>query len=150
DGKVMRAFQHELRHAAKQWHARGKPSGLVWRGATAQEALGHVKRRVLELSAVEQEFIAAIERRRLVWAASVAAVATAIVAGVAFAFVRISAAEHDARSQAAAAVEAQRLLQAQVKQLEEAQDARDAAETQKRAAERDLAQSKQLSREQLE
>ncbi len=150
DGKVMRAFQHELRHAAKQWHARGKPSGLVWRGATAQEALGHVKRGVLELSAIEQEFIAAIERRRLVWAASVAAVATVIVAGVAFAFVRISAAEHDARSQAAAALEAQRLLQAQVEQLEKEQNARAAAETQKRAAERDLAQSKQLSREQLE
>src|ERR1044071_4125118 len=41
DSKAMRAFTHELQLAAKQWAARGKPSDLVWRGATAQEALGH-------------------------------------------------------------------------------------------------------------
>src|SRR2546429_4647052 len=43
---AMRGFVHELRQAAKQWAARGKPADLVWRGATAQEALGHAKRHV--------------------------------------------------------------------------------------------------------
>jgi hypothetical protein len=150
DGNAVRAFQHELRAAAKQWHSRGKPSDLLWRGATATEALAHVRRYMLQLSASEQAFIAAIQRRRVIGYASLVAVASIIVIGVAFAFLRITAAEHDAKQQAATAVQAQRELMQKVKQLEAAQAARQAAEQQKQAVELDLAQSKQLSREQLE
>ena len=34
DSQALRGFMHELRQAVKQWVARGKPSDLVWRGAT--------------------------------------------------------------------------------------------------------------------
>jgi eukaryotic-like serine/threonine-protein kinase len=150
DGNAVRAFQHELRQAAKQWHARGKPGDLLWRGATATEALAQVRRYMLQLSATEQDFVAAIQRRRVIGYASLAAVAALVVAAVAFAFVRITSAEQDAKDQAAAAVQAQRELLHKVTQLEAAQRARDAAQQQKQAVELDLAQSKQLSREQLE
>ena len=54
DSQALRGFMHELRQAAKQWAARGKPRDLVWRGATAQEALATLKRHVLDLSAAEK------------------------------------------------------------------------------------------------
>ncbi len=72
EGQAARAFLHELRLAVRQWVARGKPNDLVWRGTTAQEALGVVKRHVLELSSAEREYLAAVRsqvtrarRRRL-------------------------------------------------------------------------------------
>jgi hypothetical protein len=60
EGQAARAFMHELRLAVKQWVARGKPADLVWRGSTAQEALGHTRRHVLELSNAEREYLAAV------------------------------------------------------------------------------------------
>src|SRR5690606_32210376 len=54
DSHAMRGFMHELRQAARQWASRGRPNDLVWRGATAQEALGHAKRQLLDLSTVEK------------------------------------------------------------------------------------------------
>src|SRR5262249_36302838 len=131
DSQAMRAFTHELRQAAKQWSTRGKPNDLVWRGATAQEALGHAKRHVLELSAIENEFLAAINhqvarsRRRRVFVFTSIFVALGMVfAGGAFAFVRISMAEQDAQDKAAqaeidrtAAVDAKGKLQKQIDAL---------------------------------
>jgi len=103
----MRGFMHELRQASKQWAARGKPADLVWRGATAQEALGHVKRHVLELSAVEREFLAEARkqigrsRRRKVAAFTTIFIALGLVlAGGSFALVRIKLAEKEAQEKA--------------------------------------------------
>lgn len=50
ESHAIRGFVHELRAAARQWAARGRPNDLVWRGATAHEALGHARRNVLDLS----------------------------------------------------------------------------------------------------
>jgi hypothetical protein len=110
DSQAMRGFMHELRQAAKQWAARNKPNDLVWRGATAQEALGHVKRHVLDLSLVEKEFIEAVRkqlsrgRRRKVFAATVIFTALGLVfAGGSFLLVRTQIAESKAQDEAAQA-----------------------------------------------
>jgi eukaryotic-like serine/threonine-protein kinase len=60
EGQAARAFMHELRQAVRQWVSRDKATDLVWRGSTAQEALGVVRRHVLELSSTEREYLAAV------------------------------------------------------------------------------------------
>jgi hypothetical protein len=171
DSHAMRAFTHELRQAAKQWAARGKAPDLVWRGATAQEALGHARRYVLDLSHTEKEFLAAIKthvtraRRRNVLAFSSVVIALGLVfAGGSVALVRIKNAESVAQEKAKqaeidrkAAVDASGQLRDKIGALEAANKARDAAEhatkeeEQRRiAAEQSFAHSEELSREQLE
>ena len=63
DSQAMRGFMAELRQASRQWQSRNRPNDLVWRGATAQEALGHVKRQLLDLSAIEKDFIQAVQKQ---------------------------------------------------------------------------------------
>ncbi|HSN29743.1 MAG TPA: serine/threonine-protein kinase, partial [Kofleriaceae bacterium] len=107
DSQAMRGFTHELRQAAKQWAARGRSRDLVWRGATAQEALANAARHVLDLSIVEREFLAAVKseaargrRLRLGAYASIVGVLGLVIAGGAVAVVRIRAAEVHAQEQA--------------------------------------------------
>jgi DNA repair exonuclease SbcCD ATPase subunit len=150
EGSAMRAFQHELRQAAKQWHARGKPGDLVWRGATAQEALASVRRHVLELSESEREFVAAIRRRRVmsyVWLATAAAV---VIAGVTLAFVRITLAQHEAKEKAQQAVAAEAKLTEQLRQLKEEQEKRASAERKTDDIQHKLTETETLSRQELE
>ncbi|HEU4616144.1 MAG TPA: protein kinase [Kofleriaceae bacterium] len=150
DGKAVRAFQHELRQAAKQWHARGKPGDLVWRGATAQEALASVRRHVLELSESEREFVAAIRRRRVmsyVWLATAAAV---VIAGVTLAFVRITLAQHEAKEKAQQALAAEAKLAEQVRQLQAEKQARASAERKTDDIQHKLTETEALSRQELE
>jgi hypothetical protein len=147
DGKALRGFLHELGQAARQWAARGKSTDLLWRGHTAQEALAHARRHVLDLSGVEQEFLTAVRkhaaRARMLRVGAFAIVFVALVgviAGGAVALARIRAAEQDALEKAIAAgkaAENARAAQAEVqKQLDEtraAQAARDKAEAETRA-----------------
>jgi hypothetical protein len=166
DSQAMRGFMAELRLAAKQWIARGKPADLVWRGATAQEALGHIKRQLLDLSAAETEFIAAVRmqaartrrRRVLVWTAIVTVLGL-VLAGGSFALVKIKLAEKQASERAADAVKAQKQaehdrataesasaeLKAQYEKLAETQRQREAAEQQAATAKA----GEEMSKEQL-
>lgn len=107
DSQALRGFMHELRQASKQWAARNRPSDLVWRGATAQEALGYTQRHVLDLSAVEKQFLIAVrvhvargQRRRATVFVAIASVLALVIGGGAIAFVKISAAEREAEAQA--------------------------------------------------
>jgi hypothetical protein len=147
DGKALRGFLHELGQAAKQWAARGKSADLLWRGQTAQDALVHARRHVLDLSGVEQEFLAAVRaystRRRRVRLAAFATILLAlmaVIAGGAVAVVRIRAAEQDALEKAIAAGKAaeearaaQGQVQRQLDEIRSAQAARDQAEAEKAA-----------------
>jgi len=157
DGNAMRAFQHELRQAAKQWQARGKPSDLVWRGATAQEALGFVRRHVLDLSAIEKEFVVAMKRRRVRAYTGMFAGVALIVGGIGFAFIKITQAEGQARAnletaeQALGEAKAARLqLEDQVNKLEAEQRARESAEKKSETIQTQLTETQQLSRQELE
>src|SRR5262249_4662450 len=143
--------------AAKQWHARGKPRDLVWRGATAQEALGYVRRRVLDLSAVEHEFVVAIMRRRIRASIALLAAVSVIVAGVGFAFFRITQAEREARSNLDTAKQAlgeanaaKADLNDKLDKLQKETRARESAEKRGDEIQNRLDQTQQLSRQELE
>jgi hypothetical protein len=109
DSHALRAFLHELRQAAKQWASRGKPADLVWRGATAQDALAHAKRHVLELAQIEREFLDAIasqssrtRRRRVFAIASIFVALGLVIAAGSIALVSIQAAKREATEKAEA------------------------------------------------
>ena len=145
----QRDFLDELRLASRQWASHGKSRDLVWRGATAQEALAVVNRHALDLSAVEKEFVSAVRagvtrsRRINVFAfTSIFVVLGLVIAGGAIAVVRISAAEHDAQHQAAAAAtearnarRAKAALAHELDTLKEQQRALQQAEAEQRKAE---------------
>jgi hypothetical protein len=148
DSLAMRAFTHELGQAAKQWHAHGRPDDLVWRGATAHDALGIAKRHVLDLASTERDFLAAIDkqlargrRRRFFAFASIVGVLGLGLAGASVAAVRIKLAETEAQDKAQQAEMARReveqanaKLQAQIDAVAEANRQAQAAEDEKRAA----------------
>ncbi|MGE3543081.1 MAG: protein kinase [Kofleriaceae bacterium] len=171
DNQALRGFMHELQQAARQWAARGKPNDLVWRGATAQEALGHADRHVLDLSLVEHQFLAAVRRqvgharrRRVLVLASIVTTLGLVLFGGAVAMVRIKHAETVAKDKARQAVdsldEAQAaraqlqgkldIIEAEKKARETAEAERLAEEHKRKLAEQDLEHSKELSRDQLQ
>ena len=54
------AFLDQLRNASKQWATRGKSSGLLWRGDTADEAIRWAKRHTGTLPETQRAFLAAV------------------------------------------------------------------------------------------
>ncbi|HEY0255137.1 MAG TPA: AAA family ATPase, partial [Kofleriaceae bacterium] len=152
EGNSARGFVEELRQVARQWIARGRPKDLLWRGATAREALVLVNRQHLALAADEREYLHAmtIELGRVRWlkfaglSATFVAIALVIVFGV-VSVVRISEAEHVAKKEAQSAeaeARATSLAKAQLarelEQLRTEQAAREAAEAEQRHAEDQL------------
>ncbi len=138
ESHALRGFMHELRQAARQWVARGKPRDLVWRGATAQEALGHAKRQLLDLSANEADFMAAVReeaartrRRKLMFVASTLTALGLVFAGGSFALIKIKLAEKQAQEEKLDAVDARQQAEAERKQ---ADVARKEAETDRATA----------------
>jgi hypothetical protein len=142
DSQSLRGFMQELRQATKQWEARKRASDLVWRGATAQEALATQKRHVLELSEAEKAFLDAARsglargrRRKIAVFTVVFLVLAVVIAGGSFFTVRLSQANEEAQGalvhaeQAAkAAREAESKVQAQLDQVQAAVNRRDEAE----------------------
>jgi hypothetical protein len=149
DSQALRGFMQELRQAVRQWISRGKPNDLVWRGATAQEALGLAKRHVLELSAGEKEFLQAVRvesgrsrRRKVLAIASIFTVLALVIAGGAFWVVQISQAKAEvqkaegeaqlkaiaADKEAKRAREAEAKVQAQLDAVKKAEADRKSAE----------------------
>ena len=160
------AFVAQLSAAAKQWDAKSRPVGLLWRGEAMEEARRWYGARPRTLGAREQAFLDAVfglaQRGKRVRRAVVigAFVALAAVAGGAFvAFMKVNKAneqananlvvaeralaERKAADDQRAAAEA-RKRDAEV-QEEAAKKARDAAQTQAARTNIDL----QLSREEL-
>jgi hypothetical protein len=152
DSQALRGFMAELRTAVKQWVARKRASDVVWRGATAQEALALVKRHVLDLSKDEEDFLAACRsqiargRRRKAFAVgSVIVVLVAILGGGAVFTYQIAqakiAAEDaedvaqkrtvEAEKSAKIAKEAQAQVQAQLDSVNAANAAKEKAEAEK-------------------
>jgi hypothetical protein len=148
DSQALRGFMHELRQAARQWDARGRSSDLVWRGAPAQEAILNAQRHVLDLSAVEAAFLAAIRvqaararRRKVAVIATVIAVLVVVLAGGAFFTIQLTRANRIAREREAAANKAaseaqaaRAALQQKLDVIEEKEQARLKAEAEAKAA----------------
>ncbi|HTL32450.1 MAG TPA: hypothetical protein VL326_04975, partial [Kofleriaceae bacterium] len=167
DSQAMRGFVQELRQAAKQWASRGKPHDLVWRGATAQEALGHVKRHVLDLSAIEKEFVTAmrkqigrVRRRRVLAFTTIFLALGGVIAGGAVALLRIQEAEEATLVQRDDAVRARNELQAKLDIIEAEKRAREAAEKKRQEEEerrrvaeesaQEAAKAEEMTKEQLQ
>ena len=167
DSHALRGFMHELQQAARQWAARGRPADLVWRGATAQEALGVASRHMLDLSAAERDFLAAVRkqlsrgrRAKLFGFSAVFVVLGLVIAGGAIAVIRISAAEKvaqekakDAEEKAQDAQRAQAEVQAQLDTVKAAKKSQTAAELtakEKQELADKAKESLDLSREELQ
>ncbi len=54
------AFVAQLRAAAKQWHDKGRPNGLLWRGEAMEEARWWYERSPRELPVRESQFLFAV------------------------------------------------------------------------------------------
>ena len=155
DSQALRGFMQELRQAARHWDAHGRSQDLVWRGATAQEALGYANRHVLELAAVEAAFLAAVRvqiargrRRKVIAFASIFTVLGLVIAGGAIAVVRITAAEHEAKAQAHDALDARKAaeqatlkVQAQLDEVKQAEAKSKAADVATKRAEEEQHQA---------
>ena len=160
DSHALRGFLQELRTAVRQWVVRNKPADLVWRGATAQDALTLTNKNVLDLSSAEREFLAAVRaeagrtrRRKVKVFTAIFAVLGLVIAGGAVAVVRINA---EAKAARAAETETGRQL-ALVKEEEarrtKAEAERKTAEAEKNHAEQAAVAANKavdLSREELE
>jgi len=151
DSHALRGFTHELQQAARQWTARGRPADLVWRGQTAQEALSISRRHLLDLSAAERDFLAAVRtqiargrRRKVFGFTAVFVVLGLVIGGGTIAVIRISKAEKvasqkakDAEIETTKAKEAEAKVQAQLDAVRTAEEKMTVAE--KTAAEKELA-----------
>jgi hypothetical protein len=109
-------FLEQLRSAAKQWQARGRAPGLLWRGEAMQEAkLWHGRFRG-DLPDVQRAYLAAVfalsvraARRRRVAVVGAIAVLSALVVAAAVALVTIRDAQQEATAQARRAEDQLRL-----------------------------------------
>jgi len=117
------AFLEQLRTAAKQWAAKGKPIGMLWRGEAMVEAQRFERRYKGELPGGEREYLGAVtalalkttRRRRRILVGSFA-VLLVMVAAAAVALIWVRDAEQTARNQKNVAQnEADRARKAEVK-----------------------------------
>ena len=104
------AFLEQLRTAAKQWEARGRPPGLLWRGEATDEAQRFHRRHQGALPRREREYLDAVvalatrsARRRRGVIVGAFAILLGVVAAGAIALVGIRNAERTARDQQALA-----------------------------------------------
>jgi serine/threonine protein kinase len=145
DSHALRGFMHELQTATRQWQARGRPTDLVWHGATAHDALGIAQRHVLELSATERDFLAAVRaqvgrarRRKVAGFTAAFLVLGLMAAGATVSWLMIKQKAQAAETEATRAREAETKVKAQLEQVQ-------AAEARKAAAESDAEQKKRLA-----
>ena len=135
-------FLSQLAAAAKQWDARQRPAGLLWRGDAGDEARRWYALRPRTLPPREQAFIDGViqlyrrGRRARRGALGVVFVALAGIAGAAsIAYVRMSALEEKAQTALGTLVEEKRASDENLKQRIEADKRREAADKERAAAE---------------
>ncbi len=155
DSQVLRGFLHELRTATKQWIARNRAADLVWRGATAEEALATQKKHVLDLAANERDFLAAaaaerrraLIRKRITIGAILAVLLLLIAGGVLWGIqtqqknAEVEAANVVARENLAVAQQQRSQIQVQLDEIKAANSRREAAERDRQAAQADKAKA---------
>ncbi len=110
EGHGDSVFLTELRQAARQWEARGRPGGLLWRGEPVEEARRWMRHYRGALTPLQQEFLQAalaleerFARRRRWLVAGVIATLTILMTAAIVALVLIRDAQKEAVAQAAVA-----------------------------------------------
>ncbi len=116
------AMLAQLREAARQWDARGRPNGLLWTGDAVAEARIWRKRSQAVLTPLEEDFLnaafrlderAARRRRMLVGGAII--IMAMVTIGAIIALLAIRKAEREAKRQALAARKAEEKVRKQMK-----------------------------------
>ncbi len=133
----------QLRNAARQWHAKGRDVGLLWRGDTAEEAKKFKKRYKGTLSDTERAFLdevvnyelAQVRKRRSMVIAGFIALGAIVVAAM-VALVLIQSSRKAAKANASAADKAR--IEAVAAKTEAEQNL---AEVQRKEAERQQAEA---------
>jgi hypothetical protein len=152
EGREDAAFREQLRAAAKQWEARGKPQGLLWTAEAMEEARLWRARHPDPLPDREQVFLDAVvqlgtraQRVRRGVVIGAFGLLSAVVAAGSIAFVKVQASRRDALEQAdVASREATRARQAedrvreQLDVIKREQIAKAAAETAVERGKQDL------------
>jgi serine/threonine protein kinase len=153
------AFLEQLRTSARQWHAKGRPAGLLWRGEAMREAARWHRRYRGVLPTLQREYLDAVfalaarqaRVKRLVVAGSFAVLSVLVIAGgIALILIRDAerearAAEHQARVAERQARTAERQVREQLDIIQAKERAR--LDEQRRADEADG--QKQMSQAEL-
>jgi serine/threonine protein kinase len=135
------ALAAQLYTAGKQWDARGRPAGLLWRGEALDEARRWARRRPRELPPRDRAFLdaalalasRAVRRRRIALVGAFVLLA-AIAAGAVIAMFQIRDAERDARASATRTEEQMRRADRARQEAQDALAARDRQEQERRKA----------------
>jgi serine/threonine protein kinase len=149
EGQEDSAFLEQLRNAARQWYAKGKDSGLLWRGEVVVEAQRFQRRYRGELPKQQREFLTAVfaqaqkaTRRKRVLVIASTAFLVMLVAASAVALVVIRNAQQEAERQAVVAksAEAEARKAEEVARKAEEEAKQNLAEVQAKELERQKAQ----------
>jgi serine/threonine protein kinase len=142
------AFLLDLSAAAKQWEAKGRPAGLLWRGDAAEEARRWYTAHLRVLPTRDQAFIEAVlalgkrsRRMKRIALASAFSVLAAFGIGASIAYVRVKDAEGTAREQASLAQRKTDEVTTALNKILEVERKRKAAESEAKLAEADRAKA---------
>jgi len=115
EGQEDAAFLEQLRNASRQWGAKNRDSGLLWRGEMVEEAKRFVRRFRGNLPEVQQQFLKAVidmsnraARIRKVLYVTSSIVLLALLAAAAVALYIINDSRAETQKQAVAAMEAEK------------------------------------------
>ena len=145
------AFTAQLAAAAKQWEAKGKPGGLLWRGEAMEEARRWNAARPREIAPRDRAFLDAVlalaargKRTRRIATVAAFVLLGLVAAGASLALVSVRGAEQTARAKAVEAQQALRERDDKDRLAREAEAQTQHVQSQKTAAE---AQTKQVEEE---
>jgi serine/threonine protein kinase len=149
EGQEDSVFLEQLRNAARQWQAKGRDTGLLWRGEVVEEAQRFQRRYRGELPEVQRAFLDAVfaqsakaTRRKRALAAFSTVFLMMLVAASAVALVVIRNAQQEAERQAEAAQKAEGVAKVAAEEARAAE-----AEAKERLAE---VQRKELQRQEAQ
>jgi hypothetical protein len=148
------AFLLDLTAAAKQWDAKGRAVGLLWRGDTAEDLRRWYTQRPRAIAPREQAFVDEVisltrrsKRNRRVLLALAFGLLTAVAGGALVAFIRVKAAEEKATSALALAEANKREAEQRAAEVKAAYDKIVSAQQAKEAAEATALTADQKKRE---
>jgi serine/threonine protein kinase len=135
------AIVEQLRTAARQWSAKGKDAGLLWRGDTADEAKKFRVRYKGPLSDTERGFLdavvrleeAALRRRRALIIGSFTLLSLIVVGAMSLAIVFQRASERE-KQQSAEITKQKHLVEEQLALVQKREQERDKAEAERKKA----------------
>ncbi|MFH2011006.1 MAG: protein kinase, partial [bacterium] len=136
-------YLEHLRNTAKQWHAKGRPQGMLWRGDAEEEARFWHRNYLGPIPSLEEDYLDAVfqlaqrntRRKRWLLGAVIATLAL-LAAGAVAAWLQVRAAEKRALDKADIARRAEKKIKDQLGLIQRKERERSAAERAKSEAEK--------------